>query len=84
MFKAGEVAIFISDGMGHKAYEKYSGEDVTVLYPLPANFYQILWPCGTEGYCIDKCLRKKKPPEYDGNDVIQWDDCIWKPTEVTI
>lgn len=31
-------------------------------------------------------LRKKKPPKgvYDGNEVVSWDKCIWRPETVNI
>lgn len=96
-FKIGEIATVVIAG----DYPEYLGTDCTVVGPLERREGLIHGkPFMTRGYecemCDGKrmyfapiCLRKKKPPGYDGYQADLWDNLrddsgalIWKPKTV--
>ena len=91
-FSVGEVAIFVRPG------SKFYGVEVVVTHALHTaqvvdwedgkrktkRVYGIYGPFGgnrygSAGYATEPCnLRKKRPP------LANWQDCAWRPSEVTV
>lgn len=81
-FKVGEICeSLFQDG------NWYDAEIISVdgggWYTIKAPQFNIFY---STGYWDQRehNLRKKKPPQYDGYDIVKWDDCLWKPKEVTV
>ena len=88
-FQVGEIAIYCPYGKVEPGLEIYDGEDVEVVRTyfvsnlvLGGVAHEIKCKDGLLITCTPQSLRKKRPPEYDGNQVASWDKCEWKPREL--
>ena len=95
-FKVGDMAILVQgSGVWSEKAATYIGQEVIVIgglevrtsahgtYPSPR--YRVRAGDGFIMCCLPCCLRKKKPPHYDGHDVTTWGDIHkitgWNPTK---
>jgi len=92
-FSIREIAIFYNPG------EKWHLKEVEIIGPLRKRRWwdwdrenvsgcSLCYKIDVDGDldCIAEPyeLRKKKPPKDDANDVVSWDDCIWRPEHETM
>lgn len=93
-FEIGEVAtLFCILCMQDEDFTYLNGEEVEVIGGLmmrtwsdkiERRSYKIQTKTGRRLIALPQELRKKKPPEYDGYDIVEWDDCIWQPETVKV
>jgi hypothetical protein len=89
-FEIGEVAIFIADcerkhtecvivsPLDHRIWK-----DIDTRELKGGMAYQVKFSDGVHWSVRPQFLRKKKKPARDIDQKVSWDDCLWKPKQVT-
>lgn len=94
-FKIGEVVVYVRPGSPHFGQETTiignwvdgAGIDHITGQPYrgtgrPCFAISLDHPSGGKLWALPEWLQKKRPPQREQDQIVSWDDCLWKPKDV--